>query len=106
MADAAPQTSPTVPQLPIPPGLVAEDVGRVNEALASSRSPVTRRAYASQWRMFTAWTGDRGQGAFQPARRPIRCRRIPDRARRLRRVHPDGATLPRRYRSFPPGCQP
>ena len=60
MADAPTQTSPTVQQLPIPPGLVAEDVGRVQEALASSRSPATRRAYASQWRMFTTWTEARG----------------------------------------------
>ena len=66
MADAPTQTSPTVQQLPIPPGLVAEDVGRVNEALASSRSPATRRAYASQWRMFTAWTEARGLSS-QPA---------------------------------------
>ena len=60
MADASPQTSPSVQQLPIPPGLVAEDVGRVQEALESSRSPATRRAYASQWRMFTTWTEARG----------------------------------------------
>ena len=60
MADIAPQTSPSIQQLPIPPGLVAEDVGRVQEALASSRSPATRRAYASQWRMFTTWTDARG----------------------------------------------
>ena len=66
MADAPTQTSPTVQQLPIPPGLVAEDVGWVNEALASSRSPATRRAYASQWRMFTAWTEARGLSS-QPA---------------------------------------
>ena len=60
MADTAPPTSPSVQQLPIPPGLVAEDVGRVQEALASSRSPATRRAYASQWRMFSAWAEGRG----------------------------------------------
>ena len=60
MADTLTETTSTIQQLPIPPGLVAEDVGRVQEALASSRSPATRRAYASQWRMFTMWTDARG----------------------------------------------
>ena len=60
MADNLPETTPAINHLPAPPGLEAEDVGRVREALAASRSPATRRAYASQWRMFTAWTEDRG----------------------------------------------
>ena len=50
-----PETTPTVHQLPIPLGLSDSDAGRVREALASSRSPATRRACASQWRMFSAW---------------------------------------------------
>ena len=60
MADTLTETTSTIQQLPIPPGLDVADVGRVQEALASSRSPATRRAYASQWRMFTTWTGARG----------------------------------------------
>lgn len=59
MADTLPEQTPTIHQLPIPPGLDIEDVGRVQEALASSRSPATRRAYASQWRMFSAWAKSR-----------------------------------------------
>ena len=55
MAHTLSETTPTVHQLPIPPGLSDSDAGRVREALASSRSPATRRAYASQWRMFSAW---------------------------------------------------
>ena len=55
MAHSLSETTPTVHQLPIPPGLSDSDAGRVREALASSRSPATRRAYASQWRMFSVW---------------------------------------------------
>lgn len=60
MADTLPETTPTLNPLPAPPGLKAEDVGRVRDALAASRSPATRRVYASQWRMFVAWTEARG----------------------------------------------
>ena len=60
MADTLPEPTPAINHLPIPPGLEAEDVGRVREALAASRSPATRRAYTSQWRVFSAWTEDRG----------------------------------------------
>ena len=59
MADTLTETTSTIQQLPIPPGLDVADVGRVQEALASSRSPATRRAYASQWRMFSAWAEGR-----------------------------------------------
>ena len=56
MADSPPATSSPIQQLPIPLGLDVEDVGRVHEALASSRSPATRRVYTTQWRMFAAWS--------------------------------------------------
>lgn len=60
MADTLTETQPAVHRLPLPPGLTDADAGRVREALASSRSPATRRAYASQWRMFSAWAEERG----------------------------------------------
>ena len=59
MVDTLPETRPTIHQLPTHPGLDDGDAGRVREALASSRSPATRRAYASQWRMFSAWAESR-----------------------------------------------
>ena len=59
MADTLLQTTPTAHRLPLPPGLTDTDAGRVREALASSRSPATRRAYASQWKMFSAWAAAR-----------------------------------------------
>ena len=47
------------PPTPHPPGLNEVDTGRVREALESSRSPATRRVYACQWRMFSAWAEGR-----------------------------------------------
>ena len=60
MAYTLPETTPAINHLPAPDGLESEDIGRVREALAASRSPATRRVYASQWRMFVAWTEARG----------------------------------------------
>ena len=55
MADILTETTPGVRQLTQPPGITDADAVRVSEALASSRSPATRRAYASQWQTFSAW---------------------------------------------------
>jgi len=44
----------------LPSGLTAADHGRVADALASSRSAATRRAYASAWRGWETWCSARG----------------------------------------------
>ena len=67
------------------PGLLPVDVDRVQEALASARSPATRRVYASQWGVFTRWAGERGAESL-PADPSIIAAYLAERAR-------DGASV-------------
>ena len=50
-----------------PTGLTVQDQRRIQEALDSSTSPNTRRAYNQAWRRFEAWASDRGRGHPLPA---------------------------------------
>ena len=50
-----------------PTGLTAQDQRRIQEALDSSTSANTRRAYNQAWRRFEAWAKDRGRGHPLPA---------------------------------------
>lgn len=47
--------------------LAASDHDRIRAAIRSSRSPNTRRAYASQWKHFTAWAATREHPALPAA---------------------------------------
>ena len=47
-----------------PPPITAADHERIQSALANSRSPHTRRAYASQWRLWQSWAKGRGVSAL------------------------------------------
>ena len=51
----------------VPTGLTAHDQCRIQEALDSSTSANTRRAYNQAWRRFKAWAADRGLGHPLPA---------------------------------------
>ena len=51
----------------VPTGLTAHDQRRIQEALDSSTSANTRRAYNQAWRRFEAWAADRGLGHPLPA---------------------------------------
>ena len=52
--------------LPIPleqgalPDMLQAEVARAAEYAKASRSPATRRAYASDWEIFTLWCDERG----------------------------------------------
>ena len=48
-------------------GLTAQDQRRIQQALDSSTSANTRRAYNQAWRRFDAWAADPGQGHPLPA---------------------------------------
>ena len=50
-----------------PTGLTVQDQRRIQEALDSSTSANTRRAYNQAWRRFEAWAADRGTGHPLPA---------------------------------------
>ena len=50
-----------------PTDLTVQDQRRIQEALDSSTSPNTRRAYNQAWRRFEAWAKDRGHGHPLPA---------------------------------------
>ena len=50
-----------------PTGLTAQDQRRIQDALDSSTSANTRRAYNQAWRRFEAWAKDRGRGHPLPA---------------------------------------
>ena len=50
-----------------PAGLTVQDQRRIQEALDSSTSANTRRAYNQAWRRFEAWAKDRGRGHPLPA---------------------------------------
>ena len=50
-----------------PTGLTVQDQRRIQEALNSSTSANTRRAYSQAWRRFEAWAADRGRGHPLPA---------------------------------------
>ena len=50
-----------------PTGLTVQDQRRIQEALDSSMSANTRRAYNQAWRRFEAWAADRGRGHPLPA---------------------------------------
>ena len=50
-----------------PTGLTVEDQRRIQDALDSSTSANTRRAYAQAWRRFEAWIKHRGPGHPLPA---------------------------------------
>ena len=50
-----------------PTGLTVQDQRRIQEALDSSTSANTRRAYNQAWRQFEAWAADRGRGHPLPA---------------------------------------
>ena len=50
-----------------PTGLTVQDHHRIQEALDSSTSANTRRAYNQAWRRFEAWANDRGLGHPLPA---------------------------------------
>ena len=52
---------------PVPAGLTAQDQSRIQEALDSSTSANTRRAYNQAWRRFEAWAANRGHGHPLPA---------------------------------------
>lgn len=53
------QTLTPVPVAQLPAGITAVDAERVADALADSRSPHTRRAYASAWRSWETWCSER-----------------------------------------------
>ena len=55
------------PGPPAPTGLTAQDQRRIQEALDSSTSANTRRAYNQAWRRFEAWAKGRGRGHTLPA---------------------------------------
>ena len=55
------QDNPIVPVLPAAPVLTQGGRERLNAVMASARSASTRRCYASQWRVWQAWAGERGQ---------------------------------------------
>ena len=48
-------------------GLTVQDQRRIQEALDSSTSANTRRAYNQAWRRFEAWAKERGRGYPLPA---------------------------------------
>ena len=50
-----------------PTGLTVQDQRRIQDALDSSTSANTRRAYNQAWRRFEAWAADRGRGHPLPA---------------------------------------
>ena len=50
-----------------PNGLTGQDQRRIQEALDSSTSANTRRAYNQAWRWLEAWAADRGRGHPLPA---------------------------------------
>ena len=50
-----------------PTGLTVQDQRRIQDALDSSTSANTRRAYNQAWRRFEAWMKDRGRGHPLPA---------------------------------------
>ena len=50
-----------------PTGLTVQDQRRIQEALDSSTSANTRRAYNQAWRRFEKWAKDRGRGHSLPA---------------------------------------
>ena len=50
-----------------PTGLTVQDQRRIQEALDSSTSANTRRAYNQAWRRFEAWAKERGRGYPLPA---------------------------------------
>ena len=50
-----------------PTGLTVQDQRRIQDALDSSTSANTRRAYNQAWRRFEAWAKDRGRGHPLPA---------------------------------------
>ena len=50
-----------------PAGLTLQDQRRIQDALDSSTSPNTRRAYNQAWRRFEAWGASRGRGHSLPA---------------------------------------
>ena len=49
-----------------PAGLTLQDQRRIQDALDSSTSPNTRRAYNKAWRRFEAWAASRGRGHSLP----------------------------------------
>ena len=51
----------------VPTGLTIQDQRRIQEALYSSTSANTRRAYNQAWRRFEAWAAFRGRGHPLPA---------------------------------------
>ena len=55
------------PEIPPAQGLTAQDQRRIQEALDSSTSANTRRAYNQAWRRFEAWAKARGRGHSLPA---------------------------------------
>ena len=48
-------------------GLTLQDQSRIQDALDSSTSPNTRRAYNQAWRRFETWAASRGRGHSLPA---------------------------------------
>ena len=46
------------------PGLLEDEVSRARAYMEASRSTATHRAYAADWRVFTAWCGSRGLDAL------------------------------------------
>ena len=50
-----------------PTGLTVQDQRRIQDALDSSTSANTRRAYNQAWRRFETWMKDRGRGHSLPA---------------------------------------
>ena len=52
---------------PVLTGLTVQDQRRIQEALNSSMSANTRRAYNQAWRRFEAWAANRGRGHTLPA---------------------------------------
>ena len=55
------------PQGLAPAGLTVQDQRRIQDALDSSTSANTRRAYNQAWRRFEAWAANRGHGHPLPA---------------------------------------
>ena len=51
----------------VPTGLTVQDQRRIQEALDSSTSANTRRAYNQAWRRLEAWAANRGHGHPLPA---------------------------------------
>ena len=78
----------------VPTGLTAHDQRRIQEALDSSTSANTRRAYNQAWRRFEAWAADRGLGHPLPASPELVAAFLAELAEEATALTPRGKSVP------------